>query len=398
MYTSKNIGNELSFVGKKISFNLIWIVVSIFTIIDIWAYGHNYWIYVFASIFLMIFAYGLILKKFFTKSGNLDIVFLLCIVFNVLLGLVNKDIIGSLMVNTSLAMIIAIGELDIEYEKYEEGILRTSIIVLVVSILLLITRNTWNLNSLAILIFCNSSIGLIWFKVSQSIKQKVVAFIYLVILSQMLFITQARNAAIVIVICFLLLLVPDKVLRKKFAFRALYVLAILSTIFAIPIMRFAFSNEKTLGFLLDFTTKVSDKDYGMSSHLDILLRVQKEFNSLSLLEKMFGQGVKIQHCHNIFYQTLFFYGYFGTTILYGVYIYIFETGYRLFVENNDRLALGCCIVLLGHFFMQVGETYMHGSETVMISALLPVAIIINLNRKSKNEKNSSCNIDRKTVL
>lgn len=376
-------GRITLFAKKEISLKIVWIVASLFTIISIWAYGHNYWAYVFATIFLMLYAYGMFFKKVFTRCDNLDVLFLILILFNLILGLINGDVIGSLMVNTSLAMIISLSDIDINYRDFEKTIHRAVFAVLIISAILMLIRSSWNLNSLALLIYSNSTIGFIWYKTARTNKQKLGAFALLVCLCLMLFVTETRNTAVVIIINVLLLLIPEKIYRNKFLFRLIYVIGILATIFAIPIMQFIFSNKKILGWLIDFTTKVSDKEYGMSSHLDILLRVQKDFASLDLVEKLFGQGVKLQHCHNIFYQTLFFYGYFGVALIYATYIYLFEIGYKLFTRNGDKLALSCCIIMVGHFLMQCAETYMLGSETVMITALLPASIILNLNRRDK---------------
>ncbi len=386
MQRDNNYASIIQQRGKKqVALGVLWVIASLFTSIEIWAYGHSYLIYAATSIAFMVFTYGVFFVKILKKCEKIDFLFLIVILFNVIFALFNDGIKSMLMVNMSLLIMISLSEMNINYETFEKKIVWACLGVLVISLILVIGASSWNLNTLAILIFANGSVGFIWFKTADKLSQKWWAILYLVALSAILFFTQTRNTALVVILCFLLLLIPEKSLKKKLFFRILYLSAMATTIFAIPIMEFVFSNKKILSGLIDFTTKVSDKTYGMSSHLDILLYVQKRFQKLDWMEKLFGQGIKLQNCHNWFYQSLFFYGYFGTAVIYGTYIYLFETGYKLFVENENKLALSCCIVMIGHFLMQCAETYMYGLETVMIVAFLPGAIILNLKKRLRQE-------------
>lgn len=67
--------------------------------------------------------------------------------------------------------------------------------------------------------------------------------------------------------------------------------------------------------------------------------------------------------------------------MYISYIIIFEIGHKLIVEYNDTVIIGCCIILIGHFLMQIGEVYMWGSESAMVISLLPAGLILQQRRQ-----------------
>ncbi len=367
---------------RNISIQNLIILIYLLSVICNWSYGNSYMIYVLISVVFAIFSY----KKFFMaviiNCSRLEflVILLLCITF--ITSLLNGDIKSMIMVNISLLMPFAISNLHINFNNLSKQVAIASMVNLLLTIFISIDKSVYNSNSLAILIYCGISIGFIWFKVTNNLVSKISAVIYLFVSFVYLLATGSRNAGIMIIFCFILLLLPEYVMKRKWFFRSIYTVVMLATIGAADIMTYVFNNNDIMQRILKYTASFSGKAWGMDSHLTILLLVKDKFGDLSFLAQMLGLGIKTQHTHNLFYQCLFIYGILGTILIYGIYCCIFEIGYMLYKEKDNKLALACCIILLGHFMLQVGEVYMLGSEAALAIALLPAGIILQQKRNS----------------
>lgn len=356
------------------------------TVISNWAYGNSYLLYSIASLSIAAYAYlffFLNIKK--KESFKMRMLMLFLIFVNFLVALWHGDLKSSFLTNISLIMPFTLSFKYYSYTDIEKQIIRASLFCLgIVLLIVLFLGENWNSSSLGIMITIGTSVGYLWLILAKTIKSKIFASLYLFVSALFVFNTQTRNSALILMLIYVLLIIPKKFYQNTYFFRIIYIVAIVSTIIAPTIMEFVFNNPSLLNFITDFTTSISDKTYGMSSHLDVILYVQSCFNHFDIFTKIFGEAVKEYHSHNLYYQCLVFYGYFGTIIIYSFYIYLFEIGYKLFKKYNDKVALGCCIILISHFFMQCAEVYMHGLETTFVAVAIPAALIMNLNRKYKN--------------
>jgi len=326
---------------------------------------------------MAIFAY----LSFFSKKNKINKTIKLLIsviLFSTLfLGLMNGDLKSSILVNISLLMPIALSTLNISYDKLHKQIVLASVVILGIIILIGSNFSDWNSNSLAFTIFCGITVGMIWFKSSRGIKSLLCSTAYLLFALSLLLAAGSRNAGIIILICYIMLIIPSRVYKSAILYRAIYLTAILLTIFSVDFQIHILQDEQIMDYLLSYTTSFSEKAWGMDTHYLLLQVVSSKFANLDIFIQLFGTGVKAGHCHNIFYQCLFFYGYVGAILIYIFYIYVFERAYRLMVQCGDTLALCCFIILIGHFLLQISEVYMLGAESVNMMSALPSAIILH---------------------
>lgn len=234
------------------------------------------------------------------------------------------------------------------------------------------------------MIFSGISVAMLWFKFSTRIYSKIASVTYLGYATTLLLLTGCRNAGMVIIACFALLLLPNTFYKNRLIFRSLYIIPMLLTIVAAEFMKYVLTDAQLMNDVLSFTTSFSQKAWGMDTHYILLEKVAQRFQSFDLITQLFGKGIKTYHTHNLFYQCLLFYGYIGTCLIYIIYIYIFEVAFKLIRQFNDTIALSCFIILVGHFLLQVGEVYMLGAETANLMALLPAGVILQRWTKLKH--------------
>ncbi len=371
----------------------LWVIVFSFvvSVACCWGYGNSYTIYVLSVLLVAAFAYISFASHISPSCSIPEFLIIILLVLTTVMSFAFGEFKSMVAVNISVVVPWAISYLHVDFKNMKKQVMIASIINLLFVILFSQDKSGWDSNSLAIIIFCGISIGFMWFVLGNKLRDKIISAMYLAISFSYLIATGCRNAGINILFCFALLLIPLSLMKKKAVFRTIYITVVLATIFAVPLMELIFGNDRLMVTMNEYTTSFSDKAWGMNTHLDILRFVSDKFSQMPLLAKLFGTGIKVYHAHNLFYQCLFAYGYIGTVMVYGLYIYIFEMGHRLFREHNNLLALSCCIVLIGHFLMQIGEVYMLGTETTLIIALLPAGIILQQNRIAKQQKNDSTN-------
>lgn len=369
---------------RHIPFGFIAIICYIFTVLIGWSYGNSFPVYVSITILLAILVY----YRFFTKriplNTNLLLIIkaILCVTF--VASIINGDVQSFVMVNVSLLFPLAFCTMDIDYRHFERQLIVISLINLVIVDFLLTQSEIWNSNSLAFIIFSGISVGMLWFKFATAAVSKIGCILYLGYASSMLLLTGCRNAGLVIIVCFVLLLLPIRLYKNALIFRILYISSMFLTVIAADFMEMVLSDDRLMDELLSYTSSFSQKAWSMDGHYILLEAITRKFRSYDILTQLFGMGVKTYHTHNLFYQCLFFYGYVGTLFIYIFYIYVFERAYRLIKYNDDTVALGCAIILVGHFLLQIGEVYMLGAETCTLMALLPAVIILHRWIKTKN--------------
>lgn len=361
---------------KGILFSALAIICYLCTIVTGWSYGNSYAIYVIVSIAMAIFAYAAFFSNKNRINRNIKCIIILVLFGSLGLGLRNGDLKSSVMVNISLLMPISLSTLNINYDDIQKQVFYVSIVNLGLIILLGSNFEYWNSNSLAFMIFCGISIGMMWFKISKRIIPHICSTVYLIFAMSLLLVAGSRNAGIVILVCYFMLLIPERIYKVKIIFRTIYIATLLLTVFSAAFQLYILNDAQIMDSLLSYTSSFSKKAWGMDTHYILLEAVSLKFASLDWFTQLFGTGVKAGHCHNLFYQCLFFYGYVGTTLIYVFYIYVFESAYKLIYNYKDIIALSCFIILIGHFLLQVGEVYMLGAESANVMSLLPAGVIL----------------------
>lgn len=366
-----------NYVYKKydISLSNMLILGVVFSFLITWSYGNSYPVYVTTSLMASVFAFGFFFRKILYQSHTSEVLVLLILIVSLMMSLINGGVLSCIQVNASLVMIFAVSYLVIDYNNISGQFVKIAVVVVIIA--MLSGRMILNSNSRGFLMYICGSLGFIWFVFEENKIKKLFSIVYMAYMFLLLFETGSRNAGIVIVICSILVIIPKPWYRKPIFYRTLYIVAMTLTIFAADFFRYLFQTPKLMNSISQFTQLFSDKIWGMDGHLDVLIHVQERVAELGFLSKLFGEGVKLHHCHNLFYQCVFFYGYVGTAFLYGILVFIIEKGFKIYRYYDNKLSLGCCIVMLGHILMQIGEVYMFGSETMLLGALLPMSIILN---------------------
>ncbi len=78
----------------------------------------------------------------------------------------------------------------------------------------------------------------------------------------------------------------------------------------------------------------------------------------------------------MFYQCILEFGYLGTTLIYLIFIRIFEMAYYL-IKRDDNIALGCIIALWGNILLQGADVYMIGPETYAVVPQVIMGVLMN---------------------
>ncbi len=362
--------------AKPIQAVYILILSIVLTALCSWSYGASYVLYVLTSVVLVVYAYWGFFKKSATHCTVIELMLWLCLLINLFVMLMVGELKSVVMVNASLLLPFAIActDIDISYMRRDGFI--ASLVAMAIAFLLHFWAKEQNVNSQAILMYVCMTVSYIWLLHARSAMDIGACIVYLLVMLWLIFATGSRNTVIVSLVCFALVLLCRFIEVPRWFFRCLYITAMLVTVFAIPLMSFVFDNEAILRPLEEFTTRFSDKPWGMDSHLVLLQWVKRSFDADPLLVQLFGNAMLIGNRHNLFYQCLSFYGYVGTVGIYIFYGYIFETGYALYKKCHDTLSLSCCLMLIGFFFLQCAEVFMLGLETASMIGALPAGLIL----------------------
>lgn len=367
-------GNSIS-IGKFLGLGFF----TSFLMVYIYAKS-IYVAYVLLSFTLMLFAYVNYIKNFYKIDKICRVFISLVFIVSLLNGIVYGNIKSNIMINISLLLPLSVSTLDIKLVHIKKGLISTSLFALA-CVALQVEFNVFgyiNSNTLSFLSYMGISVAFIWFKYARN---KVVPSLYLIISYIYILKTGSRNVAIVILICFVLLLLPQKFWKNAWFFRSICIVALLYTVFAMYIMEWGFDNVKIAEWLDEYVNRFSEKGWEMESRVDYLALEQYNLQSKGIVEQLFGSGILKHMGHNLFYQTAFTYGYLGTLFIYIIYYFVFEMAYRIIKRDNNMIVLGCVIIMIGHFFIQGADVYMLGAETCIVMPAIIMGLIMQQYRE-----------------
>ncbi len=365
-------------VKPKSAIRLVYIMAlsAVLSVLCTWSYGNSYVAYVVIAAILAVYGYWGFVKKLFTHCTVMELLLLLCLLINLAAALFVGSVQSFFMTNIALVLPFAVASTDIDMAHIGKDACLASLITLMLMMLLDLFVADSNVNTQAILMYTCMSISYVWLLNGRAIADSILCLAYLAIMLFMILTTGSRNTILVALASLVLALVFRFFSVPKWLFRCVYITAMTVTIFAIPFMTWVFENEAVLRPLEEFAAQISNKEWGMDTHLRLLQLVKRSFDAQPWSIQLIGNGIKLGHCHNLFYQCLYFYGYIGTIGIYAFYVYVFETGYKLFKKYNDKLSLACCMMLIGFFILQCAEVFMLGSETASMIGALPTGLIL----------------------
>lgn len=290
-------------------------------------------------------------------------------------GIIYGDLKSVLLLSISIVLPLAISVMPIKLndsaEQFQWGFLVGLSVILLQSTSLFFGEI--NSNTFGFYCYMAVSIGFVWYKQA---KNRVIPLLLIAVGAYLSAMTGSRNVAIVILLMLIILLLPDGFWKKKTVFRTIYILALLYTIFAADIMEWIFEHEKLSAFITRYTSSVSDKAWGMEGRLYFFEAIEFKISQMSWYNKLFGEGILHYHGHNMFYQSVFIYGYLGTALIYAMYVRIFEMAYKLIKKNNDKLVIGIFVALIGIFLLNGADLFLIGSETCAIIPQVLMGIIM----------------------
>lgn len=365
--------------GRIVSLTSIGIV---YALLASFSYGYSFSSFMFASIIVSVYTYGILIVNSKRIPGIYLIALLGIVGISVINGLVRGNILDPISVSTSLILPLTIATLDfIDADNYRMYIPCCVITFIIVYVQLKTSfLENYNVNTLGFILYMGSSFGIIWLKLSS---KKLYPTIYLFLAFLLMLKTDCRNAIIVMILMSILIFLPDKLYKIRWFFRTIYIVVLSYTILAFTILEFAFSNSFISKVLTYISLNFSTKTYGMFLRIQYFISIKDHLNRLSLVSKLIGRGVNDGSGHNMFYQGMFVYGILGTFIIYTFYIKIFEMSYTLFKRNNDYVALGCFIGLMGNLLLQGADEYLICNPTCVVMPFIMVGLVMSRYRVYK---------------
>ena len=355
---------------------------KLYALLASFSYGYSFSSFMFASIIVSVYTYGILIVNSKRIPGIYLIALLGIVGISVINGLVRGNILDPISVSTSLILPLTIATLDfIDADNYRMYIPCCVITFILVYVQLKTSfLENYNVNTLGFILYMGSSFGIIWLKLSS---KKLYPTIYLFLAFLLMLKTDCRNAIIVMILMSILIFLPDKLYKIRWFFRTIYIVVLSYTILAFTILEFAFSNSFISKVLTYISLNFSTKTYGMFLRIQYFISIKDHLNRLSLVSKLIGRGVNDGSGHNMFYQGMFVYGILGTFIIYTFYIKIFEMSYTLFKRNNDYVALGCFIGLMGNLLLQGADEYLICNPTCVVMPFIMVGLVMSRYRVYK---------------
>lgn len=295
--------------------------------------------------------------------------------FSLVGGLRTGNIKSVILLSISLILPLAVSVLHLENQENNKTFQWAFLIGFV---LIFLQKNLQilgelNSNTVGFWSYMCISVGFVWYACR---KKKLLPLVFLLIGFALARQTESRNVAVITAIATILLLLPKTWYKNKNFFRVLYGITLVYTLFASAIMEWGFEIPWLSDILTDYTSQYSDKAWDMIERIAFLKEVKIKIGNLNMFHKLFGEGVLIRHGHNMFYQSVFIYGYLGTALLYVFYIRVFEMARKLVHSCGDKIALGCTIALLGCFMLNGADVFLIGSETCAVIPQVLMGIII----------------------
>ena len=361
---------------KRYDAKLLMVLTTLLSIFITFTYARSMTlVYGVTEIALAVLSYALVLRNI--KAPDQIIISIVAILTFVSLinGIIYGDVKSVLLLSISIVLPLSISVLPIGFSdnsaEFKWGFLAGLSIILLNSI----TNFLGQINSNTLGFYCYMAIsfGFVWYKQS---KKKIFPLILILLGAVLSANTGSRNVAIIIVIMLVFLLLPDKFWENKATFRIIYIAILFYTIFASDILEWIFSHERLASFLNDYTSNISDKNWGMEGRIHFFKEVEYKISQMNWYNKLFGEGILKRHGHNMFYQSVFIYGYLGTVLVYAMYVRVFEMAYHLISKHNDKMTLGIFVALIGIFLLNGADLFLLGSETCAVIPQVLIGIIM----------------------
>lgn len=362
--------------SRTIKIENLLIVGALLTVIITWSYSRSLLpIYAGTSIMIVVYAYSCFFLKLGQFDGTYGLICLFLLCESLLTGVLMRSGLKSMiMVNTSILLPAAVSTLRIDTDNVKTGALMVSLLSLGLMYLHVNTGilGSINSNTISFMAYILLSTGFIWYECS---KVRTLPTLYFIGCMMLFLRTGSRNAAITIVICFILLALPKAIVIKKRIFRTIYGLVLAYSLFALKFMEWGFSNPFISQYLNSYTRSFSNKAWGMESRLSFLQRISQKQDSLGFFTRLFGEGVCQHLGHNLYYQCVYMWGIVGTLLIYLMLIRIFEFAYKE-IKCGNALVYGCFIIMIGHIIMNGADVYLFGGEACQPFPMIVIGIIM----------------------
>lgn len=361
--------------NSKISVSLLVMIGFLLSFTIMYTYGRSITlVYGAIELVIAIFCYLGYVRYFRKIDVNLRMICLIVICIAYITGIINGDPKSTLLITTSLVMPLYISTLNIAYKgKSSFGIVTIVTTIIIFLAIMYDAFGSFNSNTLGFVGFMGVSIGFLWVRNTKLKLIAIVVVVFGIICAAM---SGSRNVAVVGLVCVMLLLLPTYILRNRKIFYFITGTILIYTIFSADIMAWGFSIPEINEFLLNFTSNYSEKAWEMAARVDYLRMIQDHLSQRPILLQLFGTGSLTMHGHNMFYQCVLEFGYFGTVLIYLMFIRIFKFGYILIRNKQDTVVLGCVIALWGNFMLQAADVYLLGAESYAIVPQVLMGIIL----------------------
>ena len=361
---------------KPYDAKLLMVLTTILSLFITFTYARSMTlVYGVIEIALAVLSYALVLRNI--KAPDQIIISIVAILTFVSLinGIIYGDVKSVLLLSISIVLPLSISVLPIGFSdnsaEFKWGFLAGLSIILLNSA----TNFLGHINSNTIGFYCYMaiSLGFVWYKQS---KKKIFPLILILLGAVLSANTGSRNVAIIVVLMLIFLLLPDKFWENKVAFRVVYIVVLLYTVFALDVLEWIFSHEKLARFLNEYTSSISDKKWGMEGRIYFFKEIEYKISQMNWYNKLFGEGILNRHGHNMFYQSVFIYGYLGTVLVYAMYVRVFEMAYHLISKHNDKMTLGIFVALIGVFLLNGADLFLIGIETCSVIPQVLMGVIM----------------------
>lgn len=364
---------------RKINASTLVLISLLLSFAIMYTYGYSMTIvYGAIEIIIAMFCYMGYVLRFKRIDPNLRIWSLLVIsvawVTGTFTSIFNGGLKSTLLITVPLIMPLYISTFNIKYKERLDFIPVS--IVAVILTFLAIMRNTFgqfNSNSMGFMGFMGISFGFIWAKKTRA---KIIPLLFILFGIWCAAMSGSRNVAIVSFVCIIILFIPEAIISNRTVYFLVTIIILIYTIFSADIMAWGFSVPEINNFLVEFTSNYSQKAWEMESRVDYLIMVKESILQRNILFQLFGTGSLTMHGHNMFYQCVLEYGYFGTLFIYLIFFRIFKLAYILIRKQHDNIVLGCVIALWGIFMLQGADVFLLGPETYAIVPQVFMGIIL----------------------
>ncbi len=290
-------------------------------------------------------------------------------------GAISGDLKSVLLISVSLVMILSVsvismrvndGGLDFMWAYF--GGVALSLLAKVFDVFY-----DFNPNTLGFLYFTVLMLGFIWVRAT---RHKILAVASLAPCVLLALFSGSRNVAVMLIFALILLFLPRMFYASRGAYRALYALVLIYTVFAPAIILGAFQNEGFYSVIEGYTSTFSSKAWSLITRAEFFYIIEAKISALSPYHLMFGLGILAGHSHNLFYQAVLTYGLVGAIFLYLLLIRIFEMAGRLIREKRDNIVLGLAISLMCILMLNGADVFLFGSETYSVISQAIMGMIL----------------------